>query len=144
MAAQVNINYIDEANDVALDLAKIMYKSQFNALSSTLNRFHVPEWVYSLFEVKDEHTCLIYEEGEWKVFFSERNNRTNEKDSNNPEEACQNLLYAMADSMEEYQQMSRYYQGEMKRNPMSGLSSSDIYKTVREGFRKLASSAAIL
>ena len=143
MAEEMNDRIANNANDIACDLAKMLYKSQFAALNNTLERFHVPGRVYTLLGIRNETTCLTYDEGVWCVFFSERGLRSNEKKSNDPDTACLNLLYAMAEDKTEYQQMVRYYRNEIKNYPANAVSSADLYKTVKESLIKFAASVAV-
>ena len=87
----------------------------FDALKKTLDDYQVPPMLYTLFGVKNETTCLTCENGTWCVFFSERGMRTGEKRTDNPDEACLAVLYAMAESKEEYGEMTAAYR-EIVRN----------------------------
>ena len=144
MAEEMKNDINSNVNDLACDLAKVLYKNQFSALEKTLERFHVPNRFYSLFTIKNETTCMLYSEGEWTVFFSERGMRTGEKRFDNPGDACLSLLYAMAETNAEYQQMERYYKHELDSNPSSEVSSPELYRVVRDGLKRIASSVAAL
>ena len=134
---------IIEANHLACDLERLLNQKQFAALKNTLERFHVSSRCYSMFEIREESSCLIYEEGLWSVFFAERNMRTNEKRTEDPEEACRFLLYAMADSREEYEQMVHYFEREISKQTSGRKTSTDFYSTVRDALKKYASSVAL-
>ena len=102
-----------DVNALGEDLSRVLYKKQFNALISTCERFHVSERDYTLMGKRDESTCLEYNEGLWKVYFFERGGKTNEKVSKDIDEACENILYEMAESKEEFEAMRSYYRNEL-------------------------------
>ena len=131
------------ANYLAQDIAKVMYRNQFAALTATLERFHMPQRYYTLFDDRDESICLVYDKGEWSVYFSERDLRTDEIRTSDPVEACRKMLYKMAENNAEYQQMLNYFEKEEKNQSLDGVSSKEIYRAVKESLRKLASSAAV-
>ena len=131
-----------DANSLAQDIARMMYRNQFAALIETLERFHISKRYYTLFGDRDESVCLVYDKGEWAVYFSERDLRTDEIRTGDSAEACRRLLYKLAENSSEYQQMLKYYEKEVKNQSSEGVTSKDIYKTVMDGLRKLASSVA--
>lgn len=51
---------------------------KFNELKSYLNGKGIPEDSYSINEINDETLCIIEENNQWHVFYSERGLRTEE------------------------------------------------------------------
>ena len=143
MAAEEMSNMAQQANSLAFDLERVIYKKQIDALIETMERFHVPSRCYSLFEERDESSCLVYDKGIWFVYYSERNLKTNSKQTEDLEEACRFLLYAMAENEEEYHQMVHYYDNELKNQSPGKFSSSDFYKTIMDALKRMAATAAM-
>lgn len=61
-------------------------------LASELQRRRVPGDAYSLGRDRDEAYCLVGGEGEWRVYYSERGNRNDERVLPSEAEACEELL----------------------------------------------------
>ena len=79
-----------------------------------------------------ESTCLEYNEGLWKVYFFERGGKTNEKVSKDIDEACENILYEMAESKEEFEAMRSYYRNELDNRSADNYSSVDFYQALND------------
>ena len=142
MASDINSSIDKAANGLAGDLIQFLYKNQLAALRNTLTRFHIPDYHYTLFDIRDESTCLNYNEGAWLVFFSERGLQTNLKISHEIEGACANMLYEMADSKEEYEQMLAYYRKELENLSADRFSSRDFYLALKDGLKKYGNAVA--
>lgn len=132
----------NNANYLAQDIAKVMYRNQFNALIETLERFHIPQRYYTLFDDRDESVCLVYDKGEWAVYFSERDLRTDEIRTGDPSEACRKMLYKISENNTEYQHMLSYFEKKEKNQPTEVVSSREIYRAVKDELKKLTSSVA--
>jgi hypothetical protein len=61
-------------------------------LNSELRRRQVPRDAYSLGRDRDEAYCLVGGEGEWRVYYSERGNRNDERVLTSEAEACEERL----------------------------------------------------
>lgn len=66
-----------------------MLKSE---LISKLKGMDIPEDSYSIEEVLNESLCLICEDKIWKVFYSERGHRVDERRYFNERDACQYFI----------------------------------------------------
>ena len=131
-----------DADFIASDLAKVIYREQLSSLENTLERFHVPRRFYTILGIRDESVCIVYREGFWRVFTSERGLETGVSISSDIRDACESLLEIMSDSPEEFFQMKDYFANQLKKNSRNQASSSDIYSAIKEGLRKLSSTAA--
>lgn len=63
-------------------------------LKTILKKNHVPDFKYNLDGAgrDDERLCLIYDNGIWQVYYSERGVKTTDKHFNSESEACQFIL----------------------------------------------------
>ena len=66
-----------------------MVKSDLITKLSTMN---IPRDSYSIDEISNKSLCLIYENMIWKIFYSERGQRTEEHYYSNENDACQAFL----------------------------------------------------
>lgn len=88
MVETMNESQKNNTNYLAQDIAKVMYRNQLEALYETLERFHVPQRYYTLFDDRDESICLKYDFGEWSIYYSEINLKTDEIRTTDLAEAC--------------------------------------------------------
>ena len=58
-------------------------------LISKLQGMNIPGDSYSIDEISNESLCLICENEIWKIFYSERGQRTEEERHSNENDACQ-------------------------------------------------------
>lgn len=131
-------------NSVAEDLAKVVYHNQLQALDNTLERFHTLKTRYSILDEKDEAFCLIYKDGDWMTFTSERGGKTSLMIYDNIEDACKKMMYYMSESKEEYEQMIYYFDNLMDESAKERFTSKDLFNAIKNGMAKLAGSAAAL
>ncbi|GAA1576699.1 hypothetical protein GCM10009804_36650 [Kribbella hippodromi] len=61
-------------------------------LSALLQSKGVPPGAYSIGSDSSESYCLLPEQGSWRVYYSERGNRNDERVYANEADACQALL----------------------------------------------------
>jgi hypothetical protein len=61
-------------------------------LIETLKSLGVPAGAYSVGSPRNETYSLIPEDGNWKVFYSERGNRNDEATYSDEDRACQDLF----------------------------------------------------
>lgn len=61
-------------------------------LSASLQALGVAHDAYSIGLDRDETYCLIHEQGLWKVYYSERGNRNDERAFTQEPPACRDLL----------------------------------------------------
>lgn len=64
-------------------------------LRATLEAAEVPTRWFSIDSERNEATCLLYEGGKWKVFYSERGKRNDESTFDTESSACHYLLRLM-------------------------------------------------
>lgn len=133
-----------DINALGEDLAKVLYKKQLNALVSTCDRFHISRRDYTLLGKKDESTCLEFIEGLWSVYFFERGGKTNEKVSKDIDEACEFVLYEMAESKDEYEVMKSFYQNELGKRSADDCTSYDFYEALKNGIKRAGAKVAII
>ncbi|QGY33312.1 hypothetical protein CUN67_29550 (plasmid) [Pantoea cypripedii] len=53
---------------------------------------NIPKDSYTIDEISNESLCFIYENMMWKIFYSERGQRTEERYYSNEDDACQAFL----------------------------------------------------
>lgn len=63
-----------------------------NLLINVLSSMDVPEDSYSIDDISHESLCLIYEGLLWKIFYSERGQRTDERCYADEDSACKAFL----------------------------------------------------
>lgn len=136
------IDITDSANLIACDLAKVVYEKQLKALVNTLDRFQVPARYYTLMEARDESTCMLYEKGTWRVFYSERGQRSGERMVEDAEQACMIVMREIAEDENEYAQMVHYFQHLLQQEDKTSKGSFELYRVIKEGLSKIASSVA--
>jgi len=61
-------------------------------LIKTLSSMDIPADSYSIDDISNESLCLIYERLLWKIFYSERGHRTDERCYADEESACKAFL----------------------------------------------------
>lgn len=135
---------IMNADTIATDVAKVLYEKKLEALVATLDRFHVPRDYYSVMESRDEAVCLVYRNGIWVTFMSERGNETDIKTSQDLESACEKLFSAFADDDIELSQMVFYFREQVKNSNPNEIDSSEIFTAIKEGLKKITSAVAVL
>lgn len=143
MATKTQDIIINNADSFASDLASVIYGTELKALTNTLNKFRIEERRYSILKVRDESVCLLYREGKWSVFTSERGLETDLIMYDEIVDACQRVLYDMAESKEEYNMMVSYYNKEREALSVNKLSSKAVYDVIRKGLSKIAASVAM-
>lgn len=85
-----NVGYRPEA--VLVLKCESMNKSIFSNLASELEELGIPKSSFSLEHPRNERTCLIYSEGKWLVYYSERGGLTDLLEFNNFDEAKTNFI----------------------------------------------------
>lgn len=63
-----------------------------NQLECALQALGVPADAYSIGRERDESYCLVRDDENWSVFFSERGKRSSEQTFASEEEACRELM----------------------------------------------------
>jgi hypothetical protein len=61
-------------------------------LKLRLAELRIPEDAYSLGREANESYCIVSDGGQWRIFYSERGHRNNEKVFSNEGRACQYFL----------------------------------------------------
>lgn len=62
------------------------------ALAQDLKALAIPDSYYSLGHPRDERTCLVFSEGKWLVYYSERGDLGDLREFDNFEDAKFNLI----------------------------------------------------
>ena len=130
-------------NIMAQDMALLVYKNQITSLKETLDRFHIPEYLYSILAEKDETSCMTYADSEWSVYYSERGQKTNLRKAGDVADACCILLRDMAEDEGEYHQMLEYFRHQMDERASIHPTSAELHTAVQASLAKIARAVAL-
>lgn len=132
----------EEINEMATDVAKVVYKDQLRVLRDTLERFHTPESRYTIMGTRDDSYCMVYRNGNWITFTSERGVETSVSVFDSIDDACFKVMYYMSGDTEEYDQMVFYYKHSMDDVKRDNFTSKDLFVAVKNGIEKLKKTVA--
>ena len=127
----------EKINIMAQDVARIVYMNQLTSLKDTLDRFHIPDYYYSILSEKDEASCITYDNSEWSVYYSERGQKSNLRKAGDINDACIMLIQDIAEQ-DEYRQMVDYFRHQMDSRASVHPTSVELYKAIQSGFAKIA------
>lgn len=130
-------------NNFASDVAKVVYHAPLVAAVSTLDHFRVPSRYFSFFRERDESNCLVYEEGIWSVFFSEKLCRNGERRTEDIVVACKYLLSDIAETEEEERRMISFFEKELSNTRGNEVPSRDLYDVLKENLKKFSFVASL-
>ena len=131
-----------EIDCVAIDVAAMVYDDSLNSLRATLHQFDINPRAYTLLGVRDESTCLIYQDGEWATFFFERGQKTGESHFTDIDDACLEVLRSVGVGGSR-QYMREYYQKELHKRTKKNPSSRELQECIRKGLERLSKSVAM-
>ena len=135
MSSERNKKVID---NVTVEVASMVYGDSLKALTATLHQFGINPRAYTILGVRDESSCLTYQDNEWVTFYSERGQRTGESHFTDINDACMELLRCVGIGSSR-QIMREYYQKELAKRTKKTLSAHEF----GEHIRRIASYVAL-
>lgn len=82
---------------------------------------------YSVGSRKDESLCLLFNDGQWEVFYAEKGLETDKKCYDDISDACIEVIERSSDDRNEIEETKQIYINEINRDVKSDFSSKTVY-----------------
>ena len=132
------VNKEIDNNDATMEMADAVYKANLNALSDVIADHGYQNRRYSLLKYQPESLCLMCNEGRWEVFFSERNNKEDERSFSDINDACRYMISKIALSFKEVKKMQKEYDKKVLRAAQTPASLMEIDAILRRFANRVA------
>ena len=127
--------------NASADIMQGFAQKYIDAMNATFDKYGIWKRLFSVGSVKDEATCMIYRNGKWEIFFSERDSAVEPEfyDDDNISEACMAMIRRVPDEKEDVPEMLNYYHALLNKSSRLGFRVKDIEKIIS----KYASAASL-
>ena len=125
--------------NIANDATKAILASsaELDIIRTTLKKYRIPEYAYSLGNEGDEKVNLFYEDGHWMVTNVERGARCFERQYEDIDSASVQFFDELSGSNFKFKQMKRFYAKNKANIPV--LEKNYILETIKNALTKIAS-----
>lgn len=121
-----------EITAISTDIMQGFSKKYIDAMQATFRKYGIWKSMFSVGANADEATCMLYHNGKWEVFFSEKNKKIEleQFDDEGISDACIAMIRRVPEEKENVAEMEKYYRSLLEKNTKLGFRAKDIEKII--------------